>query len=191
MKVTEASYQQGHVGAEFCGNRMHTQEKRCGYQHPGQLLTHSRGLCHQYLGWTLFRCSLDSHFYELNFGGNMFFLRPEGFVSTYGLDATYRASGGGNQAICFQSLTLILKAITIIMPTSGKFIPEQLGQLDKLRTLSQHTKAKLDMQMQSYKCLTAGTHQKGWQRHWVHSGKTHSTRDTLARNVCILNQNAF
>lgn len=84
-----------------------------------------------------------------------------------------------NQAICFQSLTLIPKAkskTNVIKPTSGKFTPEQLGQLDKLHCPGTQKPNSI--------CKRRATNANN--RHtpeeltaiWVHSGKTHSTRCT-------------
>lgn len=60
------------VWAKLCGNRMQVHQERCGFQHPGQLLTHSRGFVTNALLGLSFRCSLDSHFYELNFVSKIF-----------------------------------------------------------------------------------------------------------------------
>lgn len=60
------------VWVKLYGNRMQVHQERCGFQHPGQLFTHSRSFVTNALVGLSFRCSLDSHFYELNFVSKIF-----------------------------------------------------------------------------------------------------------------------
>lgn len=77
------------------------------------------------------------NFYELNFVSKIFFPRLEGFVSTYGLDATHGASRGEVKQSAFNLLLLPKAKVNVIKSTSGKSTAEQLGKLDRLCTLSQ------------------------------------------------------